>query len=254
MSQALVTQQDIIAGLRRVGLAPGEVVFVHSSLSAFGHVQGGADAVVEALLECVGLDGTVVVPTFTWEMFHHCDADAVVFDLTHTPSNTGRITEVFRRRSKAIRSEHLCHSVAAIGPHSREVMGEGVRSFGAGSSFDALYRLDARCLLLGVGFNVCSALHAVEETMQVPYRDYRDFAGAVVIQPDGRRTPSRSVEYLRRPGYRNHFDKMRGVFEAAGILQLTRIGDAPVTMARLRDIIDVTRDLVAADSYYLVKP
>jgi aminoglycoside 3-N-acetyltransferase len=254
MTQPRVNQSDILAGLRELGLSPGEVVFVHSSLNAFGFVEGGADAAIDALLEAVGTGGTVVMPTFTWDLFHDRDANEVVFDLVHTPSNTGRITEDFRRRSEAIRSEHICHSVAAIGPHSQLVMGEGVRAFGEGSSFDALTRLDAQYLLLGVDFNVCTALHAVEELMQVPYREYRDFVGASVVHPDGRRTPSRAIEFLRRPGYGNTFGKMRDVFETAGILHTASVGAARVTLARIRHIIDVTRKRVAADSYYLVKP
>ena len=46
-----VTRPDIVAGLRRVGVAAGDVVFAHSSLSAFGWVKGGVDTVVEAMLE-----------------------------------------------------------------------------------------------------------------------------------------------------------------------------------------------------------
>ena len=60
-----VTKDNIIKGLTSVGLNQGNVVLVHSSLSSFGYVEGGADAVIDALLETVGPAGTVVVPTFS---------------------------------------------------------------------------------------------------------------------------------------------------------------------------------------------
>jgi len=250
MSVIPVNRDDIRIGLAEVGLRPGDVVFVHSSLSAFGHVEGGADAVIDALLESVGASGTVAVPTFTWGNFH--DQDAVVFDVAATPCEVGRIPEVFRRRPGAVRSHHVCHSVAAIGPRALELMGEGVRSFGEGSTFDALYRLDSWCLLLGVTFGVCTALHSVEERMQVPYRYYRYFHGSTVILPGGREVASRSVEFLRRDGYENCFEKMGGVFEEAGILRTAVVGKATLTNARIRDIVDTAGKLVAADPYFLV--
>jgi hypothetical protein len=67
---ARVTQDRVLRGLEELGIRPGEMVYVHSSLSAFGHVDGGADAVIDALLESFGPGGTVAVPTFTWERNH----------------------------------------------------------------------------------------------------------------------------------------------------------------------------------------
>lgn len=127
-----VIKDDIERALRTVGIENGDVVLVHSSVSSFGYVESGADTVIDALLETVGNDGTIVMPTFTWGSFH--DKGKVLFDLVRTPSETGKITEVFRRRKGVIRSTHICHSVAALGPHAQDVMGEGVRSFGKGSS------------------------------------------------------------------------------------------------------------------------
>lgn len=247
-----VTRAQIEAGLAEVGLRPGDVVMAHSSLSAFGYVEGGADAVIDALLTAVGPDGTVVVPTFTWREFHR--AEIATLDLANTSckEEVGIIPETFRRRPEARRSTHICHSVAAIGPHTATVMGEGVSSFGAGSTFHRLYDLDAWCLLLGVDFSSCTELHAVEEFMRVPYRHHRDFAGSTVILEDGTRVPSRALEFLREPGYVNDFAQMRAVFDAAGVTHTTRIGAAEVINMRIRDIFDITRRLMADDIGFLL--
>ena len=45
----VVTQDDIVEGLRKIGIAPGDTVMVHSGLSYFGKVEGGAETVIRAL-------------------------------------------------------------------------------------------------------------------------------------------------------------------------------------------------------------
>jgi len=247
-----VTGQEILAGLRDVGLGAGDVVMVHSSLSSLGYVAGGADAVIDALLEAVGAQGTVVVPAFTWGRFHQ--EHGFTFDVAgaSVADEVGVIPETFRQRPGAMRSRHVCHSVAAIGPHARQVMGAGVRSFGPGSSFDALHQLNARVLLLGVGFTACTALHMVEEYRQVPYRSYRDFGDCRVLLPDGTTEPSRAVEYLKRQGYQNDFGKMDAVLARAGVLRTGRIGAAAVSNVRMRDLFDVTMALMRDDVGFLL--
>jgi aminoglycoside N3'-acetyltransferase len=59
----VVTKEELKRGLRKLGLKEGDTVGVHSSLSSFGYVEGGADAVIDALLEVVGEEGTIVMPT-----------------------------------------------------------------------------------------------------------------------------------------------------------------------------------------------
>jgi aminoglycoside 3-N-acetyltransferase len=249
-----VTEADIARGLAEVGMSPGDTVFVHSSLRSFGHVAGGAGAVIEALLQAVGPEGTVVVPTFTWDSFH--DKTDAVFDMAKTPSETGRITEVFRQRSDALRSSHLCHSVAAIGRHAAAVTRDSTSVYGPGGPFETLLKLNAWNLFLGVTFTSCTALHMAEELRRVPYRAFRDYKGCRVVHPDGTVTASDSVEYLRKPGFWNDFGPMEAVFEAAGVLRQTRIGAARVLNIRIRDVVEIALQrleqdvncLLAADS------
>ncbi len=249
-----VRKADIKAGLAIVGLKKGHMAFVHSSLSKLGYVEGGADTVIDALLETVGPEGTIVMPTFAWTLFH--DKKAVVLDVTNTAvkSEVGIISETFRKRKGVIRSRHICHSVAAIGPHAKDVMGEGVRSFGPGSTFDRLYQSNSWNLFLGVGFSVCTALHMVEEHMRVPYREYRDFRGSTVILPDGSEIPSQSVEYLKKEGYHNDFEKMGEIFSNQGILRTCKVGEAKVINVKIRDIFDVTKRYMEDDIGFLLTP
>jgi aminoglycoside 3-N-acetyltransferase len=54
-----VTHQEIVGGLRQLGLDTSSSVIVHSSLRSFGHVEDGASTVCAALREeC----GTLLLP------------------------------------------------------------------------------------------------------------------------------------------------------------------------------------------------
>ncbi|MCE7980447.1 MAG: hypothetical protein DYG89_04590 [Caldilinea sp. CFX5] len=104
-----LSREQIVNELYRLGLGAGQIVFVHSSLSSLGHVQGGAATVVDAFLAVLGVTGTLVVPTFT---FAHGRAEEPIFDPYHDRSEMGAITEAVRTRPGARRSCHLLHGVA----------------------------------------------------------------------------------------------------------------------------------------------
>src|SRR5512146_1302328 len=59
-----LTQQDIESGLYRLGLEKGQIIEVHSSLSSFGWVEGGAPAVVDALINVIGEEGSMVMSAY----------------------------------------------------------------------------------------------------------------------------------------------------------------------------------------------
>lgn len=67
MDRKIVLKQDILGALSAVGMRVGQTVMVHCSLSALGYVCGGAQPVIEALLQTVGETGTVMMPTPSWK-------------------------------------------------------------------------------------------------------------------------------------------------------------------------------------------
>jgi len=163
-----VTKDDIVRGLREMGIREGDLIQVHSSLSALGYVEGGEEAVVDALLETVGTEGTVMVPTFN----HGAEK---VFDLAESPSRNGAVTEAFRKRPEAYRSLHPTHPLAAIGPLAELLTNEHLHllTFDLRSPLGKLASMGGYVLLLGVGMNVNTMAHVGETLYRVPCIGYR---------------------------------------------------------------------------------
>lgn len=63
----VILKEEIIQKLREVGLEKGDAVMVHTSLKRMGYVCGGAQTVIEALMEVVEENGTIMMPTQSWK-------------------------------------------------------------------------------------------------------------------------------------------------------------------------------------------
>src|SRR3979411_1950686 len=64
-SSSPLTAEEVRRALIGAGVANGALVIVHSSLSRLGWVVGGAQSVVMALVDVVGVEGTIVMPAQT---------------------------------------------------------------------------------------------------------------------------------------------------------------------------------------------
>src|SRR5262252_7899344 len=59
------TRDSLAAGLYGLGVRPNMTLLVHSSLRALGWACGGPVAVVQALIDVLAPEGTLVMPTHT---------------------------------------------------------------------------------------------------------------------------------------------------------------------------------------------
>jgi aminoglycoside 3-N-acetyltransferase len=177
-----VTGSELVRDLHKLGIQPGQTLLVHASVRSIGSTVGGASTVVSALRKVVGRTGNVVVPTGTAEnsvtsrahqvLIAQMTADEISafrrsmpgFDKDSTPSTTGALGEALRTVPGAVRSAHPQSSFAAIGPEARYLMADHRHDchLGEYSPLAKLYKAEASVLLLGVGYEFCSAFHLAE--------------------------------------------------------------------------------------------
>lgn len=164
-----VTRADIKESAERLGIKSGDSVIIHSSLKSLGYVEGGPDAVIDGFLDAVTHRGTLIFPTLCQRDWEH------VYENWHmdAPSDVGLITNVFRKRKEALRSNQATHSVAAIGKDAQYITkthgqsGKRIGIFGdtpfsADSPWEKMYQLNTKMVFLGVGMLYATMRHYAE--------------------------------------------------------------------------------------------
>lgn len=175
-----VTVDSLKQDLTVLGVKPGMVLIVHSSLSSIGWVCGKSVAVIEALESVLTPDGTLVMPTHSGELsepsyWQHPPVPEVwwqtirdsmpAFQSDLTPTRgMGLIPETFRKQTGVLRSYHPQVSFAAWGKYAREITeGHGLEfPLGERSPLARIYDLHGYVLLLGVGHGNNTSLHLAE--------------------------------------------------------------------------------------------
>ncbi len=248
-----VVSGDIVQGLQSLSICSPAVILVHSSLSSFGHVVGGAEAVIDGLLQAVAPEGTVMVPTLTGsrDLGPTCPP---YFDVRASASWTGRIPETFRRRPQAVRSLHPTHSVAAIGPRAGELLREHELSptpCGPETPYGRLVQADGWVVLLGVGLECVTLFHHVEELADVSYHMQPEPVKATVVETDA--SSHTVLVGIHRYGIARDFGRVETELRRRSILTTTRVGAATVRAVRARPMVEYALDLLRRDSRALLK-
>ena len=265
MDQPTITGETIVQGLRRLGIEGGETVLVHTSLSRFGRVDGGADAVIEALSEAVSPGGTVVMSALTitpaFVEVHvraaregRIERNYPIFNVAETPGWAGRIAETFRLRPGVVRSWHPSHSVTAAGPLAEELTANHhlAAACGRGSPYEKITRRDdGRILLLGVGHEANTTMHGFEQLAGLPYVEHPEVCRIPIRTPEGEALAETRLHLF---GIERELGRLEDRYVGAAAETATRIGAAPVRLCRARMLRDITLAALAQDPWALVTP
>jgi aminoglycoside 3-N-acetyltransferase len=241
---ARATAADIAAGLRRLGLSPGDGVMVHSSLKSFGHVRGGPEAVIRALMDVLTGEGTLMMPSFNHGRAY-AEGQPGYFDPTATPTTNGLIPETFWRLPGVLRSLNPSHSFAAWGASARRYTAGHHRTLTCGpdSPLGLLWR-DGGCgLLLGVGYSANTFHHVVEMSTGAPCLGRRTEARPMRL-PGGRTVEGRTWSWREQGCPITDGRRYGPLMHARGLDRDQTIGSCRATLFRLDDCYQLIAELL----------
>lgn len=257
-NHAPIDKEMIVQKLREVGIQKGDVLLVHSGLSQIGHVEGGADTVLDALVEVLGEEGTLLMPVFTQPYIGY--EGSLHKDRVYRPSSkkfaernsTGVIPRTFMRRSGTKRSTHATHAWCGVGK-----MAEYCLSFHSllddpvseNSPLAKALELGGKVLFFGVDINYNTFLHYLEDKSGAPFLEsviikVEDETGRLRTEVIRRHLPGHRCFYGSKPRegkfYRNAFQKGLQVHQA-------ELGVGRLQMMDLQQVHDIGMELFRED-------
>ncbi len=244
-----ITLNDLRAAFFKLGLSHTPVI-AHASLSAFGEVIGGADALVRALLDSVA---ALIMPTFTYSTMvtpevgppNNGIAYGADLDLNRmaepfrrdmpADKQMGIVPESLRKHPRAKRTPHPILSFAGI--YADKFLGTQSLQNPLGP-IAALAQADGWVLLLGVDHTVNTSIHYAEKLA-----GRRNFVRWAML-------PDRIIECPGFPGDSAGFDAIAP--DMAGRVRTVRAGDANVQAMPLRVLIQAVTQRLQADPLALL--
>ncbi|MFQ6791578.1 MAG: aminoglycoside N(3)-acetyltransferase [Thomasclavelia sp.] len=195
------TKNSLVNDLKKLGVLKGDMVLMHASLSKLGWIVGREVTVIDAILETIGDTGTLIMPSFTgdnsapelWqappvdkEWVEIIKNNMPAYDPKRTPTREmGKVVDALLRYPGCIRSRHPQVSFCGYGKEAKYILKDHALSpgLGDGSPLKKLYDCHGKILLLGVGYENCTALHLSESHLpNLPWIN----TGACVLK-DGQR-------------------------------------------------------------------
>lgn len=185
--------------LERLGLETGDAVMVHAAMRRVGPILGGPDALIAAIRDAIGVDGTLL-SYVDWETQYEAglDAGGRVPDALkpHVPPfdpvasrairDHGVFAEYVRTTPGALRSGNPGASVAALGAQAAWFTGDHPLDYGYGpaSPFAKLVQAGGKVLVLGAPLDTVTLVHHAEHLARLPGKRVRRLEVPLLV--DGR--------------------------------------------------------------------
>ena len=228
-----VNPGELDRALGLLGLDGSRGAIVHSSLSSFGYLSGGAPTILETLRKRVS---TIVMPAFTyytlawpssqrqadWPKNLPPDGPRFRPDSPVSP-DIGKVSQMMLDRLAPKRSSHPALSFIALGPHEQSVLDAQSLENPYGP-IGVLYTLDADVILLGVDHRSNTTIHYGE------YLAGRPLLDRWVSSMDG-------VQHTYFPNCSAAFNAIQGRLDT---LETIDVGKTVVSRMRVRDVVDTT--------------
>lgn len=243
------TQQEIIEGLQRLGVKPGDVLFLRADLGAFGKTDFPLSRnLIDLLLEAVGEDGTIATLTFT-PVYRLEDVRPEQAFTAQTPSTSGALAKLFLKDKRVVRSAHPSTSFAAIGKRAEYICADHNADAPPYLPVKKFIELDALMALTGCVENSpgFTTVHWNQDVLGYAEQSYLSGVNGVYYS-DG---DTLKLHTITRPGgCSKGFGKFYTDYDNADALSTTSIGNAYSIAVRAARGAEIEYDRMKDDPKY----
>jgi len=258
-----VTKSDIVKSLREVGVKPGDFLLVHSSLSVFGYINGGAATVFAALQEAVGAEGSFLLPVlrntfanlggpgerYSFRCYDPADIASV---------NTGLLPRfVLKNNLATARSNHVTHTWCGWGKLAAEACAaHGMTEAPCSENSPMAYALNhgGKIVHLGNRIGATTFLHYLETQYDLP-----GLADSLCMVKGVDNIPYAVCVPKNLPGCREFYSSVdgEGKFFTAAQEKGLQISKSPLGLGRIicmdmSELHNIGSELVQTDSFILL--
>ncbi len=254
-----LSESDLVKALHRLGVKHGDLLLVHSAVSAFGHIAGGAETVIDALKKAVGPSGTVLFPMFTRPYLHL--GGTVNRGWNYRPFDpsdpyqiwVGSVPQTLLLNYPDVcRSAHITHSWGGFGPLAEECLkhhGAYDPPASKNSPLGEALEHGGKVLHFGSGVNSTTFLHYFEDHFDLPFLD------SVLCTVKGRGgRPEKVLIPKHLPGDRDFYHGdgekskfFRRAFAAGLTVRKETLGLGQLQLMELSELFDIGSGLVRED-------
>ena len=222
----MFSKNDLRKDLENLQIAPSDTLLIHSSMKSIGEVDGGADAVLDMLMDYFKESGLLLFPTLS---YRSVNAKITCFDVANTPACTGILPELFRKKPGVVRSLHPTHSLAAFGRTAADfVSGHEKANTPApvGSPWWKILQKKGKIMFIGTGINCNTFLHGVDEWLNLPGLLTEHVEDLEIVDYNG--NVIKSPQHRHCAGRNGYYESLESRFEAAGAMVRGKFGNADV--------------------------
>jgi len=241
-----INEKKIFIFLKKSNIKKGDTVFFHGNSMAIFQVEGSdskskTNFFWKSVFNYLGKNGTVIVPSFTYSINRND-----FFDNKKSISKIGQFSEDFRKIYLPDRTNDPIFSVCVYGKQSKIIKKLPYKdSFGKNSIFDYLYSENVKLICLGCELKVVTFLHYIEQSLQVPYREFKIFNTKVLNKKN--KIINTKIKFFCRPANSNYsynLNKLKKEMVKQKKLCICKFGRIKSYSFKARDFFEICKNIL----------
>jgi len=237
--------------LSSLGVAPGDAVLMHSSMSALKTALT-PEGFLHELMEALTDTGTLLLPALTYDSV---TLEHPFFSVVESEPCVGILPKTFMRVKGVERSMHPTHSVCAWGANAEALTGVHIKDntpVGPFSPFMLLPEFDGKILFVGDILHSCTFMHGIEEIVNAPYVMNKDMTRYTLT--DARLNSFKKDYYTHNfKGWNQEYPRIRDILKFPDICTGC-ISAAPCTLIDSKKLKTAAIERLQNDIYAFVSP